>query len=370
VDPIAARSGDNPVLAERQSQVNIALLLDTSNSMDGLIGQAKAQLWSVVNRFRTCKREGRAPQLRIALYEYGNNQLPESEGHIRMVSEFTTDLDLLSEKLFGLQTDGGNEYCGQAIDRATRELSWGTCLGDLNLIFIAGNEPFIQGKEPGFYAQAIAGSVRAKIRVNTIHCGTYQEGVDGKWRDGATLGRGAYSIIDQSQDVRHISTPFDDEISRLGTEVNDTYLAFGTRGKESLARQSLADDATMSLPASAAKAASIERAVTKNSSNYRNDGWDLVDGLTAGNVKLESIKKDDLPEVLREMEYSKQVEFIETKRVRRIEINSRVAELQTKREEFLRTQSSKVAGDASLAAALFAAIDAQAREAGWEFEAK
>ena len=31
--------------------VKIALLLDTSNSMDGLINQAKAQLWDIVNKF-------------------------------------------------------------------------------------------------------------------------------------------------------------------------------------------------------------------------------------------------------------------------------------------------------------------------------
>jgi hypothetical protein len=31
--------------------VQIAILLDTSNSMDGLIGQAKTQLWNVVNEF-------------------------------------------------------------------------------------------------------------------------------------------------------------------------------------------------------------------------------------------------------------------------------------------------------------------------------
>ena len=33
------------------NMVRIALLLDTSNSMDGLINQAKAQLWDIVNKF-------------------------------------------------------------------------------------------------------------------------------------------------------------------------------------------------------------------------------------------------------------------------------------------------------------------------------
>ena len=44
-------TGEKP---EKQ-YVKIALLLDTSNSMDGLINQAKAQLWDIVNEFTHAK---------------------------------------------------------------------------------------------------------------------------------------------------------------------------------------------------------------------------------------------------------------------------------------------------------------------------
>ena len=39
---------------EKQN-IKVALLLDTSNSMDGLIDQAKAQLWEIVNEFSYAK---------------------------------------------------------------------------------------------------------------------------------------------------------------------------------------------------------------------------------------------------------------------------------------------------------------------------
>ena len=39
----------------KEQYVKIALLLDTSNSMDGLINQAKAQLWDIVNEFTHAK---------------------------------------------------------------------------------------------------------------------------------------------------------------------------------------------------------------------------------------------------------------------------------------------------------------------------
>src|SRR3984885_15967920 len=72
--------------------VQIALLLDTSNSMDGLIAQAKTQLWGVVNEFARAKKHGRTPRLEVALFEYGNNRLSPEVGFVRLVLPFTDDL--------------------------------------------------------------------------------------------------------------------------------------------------------------------------------------------------------------------------------------------------------------------------------------
>ena len=47
-----------------QNKVQIALLLDTSNSMDGLIDQAKTQLWKVINTFIDARRDGARPSSR------------------------------------------------------------------------------------------------------------------------------------------------------------------------------------------------------------------------------------------------------------------------------------------------------------------
>ena len=109
-----------------QPTVKIALLLDTSNSMDGLINQAKSQLWDIVNQFTyaKCGNDGR-PNLQIALYQYGNDNLSSQEGYIQQVLGFSNDLDKISEKLFSLTTNGGEEYCGQVIHQSLRQLEWG-----------------------------------------------------------------------------------------------------------------------------------------------------------------------------------------------------------------------------------------------------
>ena len=46
----------NPSDEKKKKQtIKVALLLDTSNSMDGLINQAKAQLWEIVNELSYAK---------------------------------------------------------------------------------------------------------------------------------------------------------------------------------------------------------------------------------------------------------------------------------------------------------------------------
>lgn len=106
----------------KDNKIQVALLLDTSNSMDGLIDQAKSRLWNIVNTLTTLKYNGKAPEIEIALYEYGNDGIRD-ENYIRQVTPLTQDLDLVSEKLFALRTNGGSEYCGAVIRDAAANLN-------------------------------------------------------------------------------------------------------------------------------------------------------------------------------------------------------------------------------------------------------
>ncbi|BAO75096.1 VWA domain-containing protein [Winogradskyella sp. PG-2] len=106
-------------------EIKVALLLDTSNSMDGLIDQAKAQLWEIVNELSYAKCEDKSPNLKIAVYEYGNDNLNAEEGYLRQVITFSNDLDEISKSLFSLTTNGGNEFCGKVITTALNQLEWG-----------------------------------------------------------------------------------------------------------------------------------------------------------------------------------------------------------------------------------------------------
>ena len=176
--PLTATAQGAPLTAVEPAKappkVQIAILLDTSGSMDGLIRQAKSELWGIVNRFSEARYKGVAPTIEVALFEYGKDSIPSDEGYLRMITPLTTDLDEVSEELFALRTNGGSEYAGLAIDRSVQGLQWSKSPSDYRAIFIAGNEPFTQGPMP--YAKAISNATGRGIVVNTIHCGSVNDG--------------------------------------------------------------------------------------------------------------------------------------------------------------------------------------------------
>src|SRR5439155_15224684 len=131
--------------APEKPLIQLAILLDTSGSMDGLIDQARSQLWTIVNHLARTKKNGQTPRLEVALYEYGNDGLTRESGWVRQVLPLGEDLDAVSEKLFALRTNGGSEFCGKVIDTSLKELKWSETAGVYKTIFIAGNEPCTQG---------------------------------------------------------------------------------------------------------------------------------------------------------------------------------------------------------------------------------
>src|SRR5690606_7030729 len=272
--------------------IKVALLLDTSNSMDGLIDQAKAQLWEIVNELSYAKCGTDRPNLQIALYEYGNDNLNAEEGYIRQVLAFTSDLDDISKQLFSLTTNGGNEFCGHVIQTSLNQLTWGNNPDDLKLVFIAGNEPFSQGKIN--YQDATTLANTKGVTVNTIFCGDYNQGISSYWKDGADKGKGNYMAINHNHATTYVASPYDDKILQLNQQLNQTYVAYGSYGKEKMAVQAEQDDNAQGYSAANA----VSRTVSKSSHLYKNDSWDLVDAEEQKSFNYDDLKDADLPQEL------------------------------------------------------------------------
>jgi len=346
---------EKPAVSNDQN-IMLALLLDTSNSMDGLIDQAKSQLWKIVNELASAKcHDGSRPKIRIALYEYGNDGLPSSEGYIRQVSPLTDDLDLISERLFSLKTYGGNEFCGQVIKASLNQLAWSDARADLKMIFIAGNEPFTQGEVP--YRVACSLAKDKDVIVNTIFCGDFNEGVGTSWKSGADLTGGTYMSIQQNRKTIYIPTPYDERIEALNERLNDTYLYYGKSGASKKEMQSVQDKNAESY----GRSNKVDRAVSKSSHAYRNSTWDLVDATKENEKAIVQTRDEDLPKEMKGMSVEQRKDYVKRKGEERGKVQSEIQTLNKKRQEYIAAHSPKESHDATLDAAMINAIKEKAR---------
>lgn len=329
----ASLTPTNPT--SKENKIQVALLLDTSNSMDGLIDQAKSRLWNIVNTLTTLKYNGKSPQIEIALYEYGNDGIRD-ENYIRQVTPLTHDLDLVSEKLFALRTNGGSEYCGAVIRDASMNLSWDNNDKSMKLIYIAGNEPFDQGRVN--YKEAVASAKSKRIYTNTIFCGNRNEGIQTYWQNGATIGDGKYFNIDSDRKVIYIETPYDIRISECNAKLNDTYIYYGSRGSEYKSKQMMQDKNAEVQSASNA----VERTVAKSKKNaYKNDHWDLVDRAEKDADFITTVKEHELPSELKGKSKEEIRKVVAAKSAEREKIQKEIEELSKKRQNYLDDEMKK-----------------------------
>lgn len=318
-------------------KIQVAILLDVSNSMDGLIDQAKAQLWTMVNTLGRVHCDNKAnPKIEIALYEYGTPRNDERNGYIKQINNFITDLDSLSENLFALTTDGGDEFCGQVIYKSVQQLKWDKNPDSYKVVFIAGNESFRQGSVS--FTQACTEAKSKGVIVNTIYCGDRQQGIREYWNLVGECGNGSFSNINQDHKIEDIATPYDDEIFKLNEKLNTTYIGYGSRGQELYEKQQKMDVANSAM----SKKAAIKRAETKsNSKVYNNATWDLVDLAEMNDKELEKIDKKTLPDDLKNKTTAELKVIVAEKRKERAAIQTKIIALNQQRQKFINDQKTK-----------------------------
>ncbi len=343
------------------ARIQLAILLDTSGSMDGLIDQARSRIWKIVNELAAARKNGRAPRLQVALYEYGQNSIPSAAGYLRRIVPLSEDLDRVSEELFRLRTNGGDEYCGRVIQEAVRGLEWSRGNSDLKMIVIAGNEPFTQGSTD--YRDACREAIKHGIVVNTIFCGSYQEGLQTAWKAGADLADGQYVAIDADNAPPPVSAPQDNEIARLGRELNGTYIAFGREGGKGKTRQEAQDMNA----ASVSQEIAVQRIAAKAAPQYGNSAWDLVDAKKSGAVKLEEVPEADLPQTMKGMSMNERRDHVAAMQGKREGLQKKIAALHAERERFVRAKMKNQTGAGTLDEAIIRALRKQAGAKNFSF---
>jgi len=328
-----------PIVAPR---IQVAILLDVSNSMDGLIEQAKAQLWNMVSTMGKAQCANNVnPQIEIALYEYGRTTNDASKGYVKQINSFSNDLDSISKNLFNLKTQGGDEFCGHVIFSSLKELNWDNSQNSYKVIFIAGNEDFLQGDV--IYTKACAEAKNKGVIVNTIYCGDRMQGIREHWNLNSECGDGSFTNINQDAKIEEIPTPYDSILFSLNNKLNGTYISYGAGGESKFATQAYMDAANLS----GSKDAAAKRVAVKGKANlYKNDSWDMVDrAALADSVGfLKTLDKKTLPDSLKNKSTEELKKIISEKKQQRGNIQKEIETVNAQRETYIAEEKRKNAG--------------------------
>jgi hypothetical protein len=331
-------STQNKKTTAAQPKIQAAILLDVSGSMDGLIEQAKAQLWNMVSTMGKAKCSNDAtPQIEIALYEYGRTNNDATKGYVKQLSGFTNDLDSLSKILFSLKTNGGDEFCGHVIKSSLDELAWDAAPENYKVIFIAGNEDFLQGDVK--YIDACLLARQKGVIVNTIYCGDRMQGIKEHWNLLGECGNGSFTNINQNDKIDDIPTPYDSLLITMNGNLNNTYLAYNYSGSVKIRGMASLDQANYSM----SKSAGIKRAKVKaNSKVYNNASWDLIDAKEKdGEGFIDKLDRKTLPDSLKNKTTEELKKLVTEKQNQRSATQRQIEELSAKRDAYIATERAK-----------------------------
>ena len=114
------------------------------------------------------------------------------------------------------------------------------------------------------------------------------------------------------------------------------------------------------------KANAVNRTVSKSSSFYKSESWDLIDAAEKEDFEVEEIAEDELPENLRKKSKKEIESYIKEKSEERKLIQEKIQELNNKRLAFVKKNSDNKQG--GLENALLQAIKDQGKKKSFSWE--
>jgi len=347
-------------------QIEVVFVLDTTSSMSGLIETAKEKIWSIAT---TLAQAEQAPEIQMGLVAFRDR----GDQYVTDVIDLSTDLDTMYGRLMQFAAVGGGdgpESVNQALNDAVHRISWSQDPSSYRTIFLVGDAPPHMDYAGEAQYPEVVRLARAKgIVVNTIQCGEVAATVE-PWTEIARLGDGRYLKVGQAGSAFAVTTPFDDEIARLSAELDDTRLFYGDDEQMTVLNGKVA--ATESLEAFASAASRARRAVfNATESGHRNlfGDQDLVEDVSGGEVSLDAVPEEQLPDGLRELGRAEQEQLIEELAGRRVDLLRRIDSLAEQRAGFIDQRLDEAGGaEDSLDRQLYDVVREQAAPAGLTFE--
>lgn len=362
VSPAALAAVENPGEAP-PPVVEAVFVLDTTGSMSGLIHAAKEKIWSIGN---TLASGDPAPVVRVGLVGFRDR----SDGEVTRLVPLSTDMDDLYTRLMEFQASGGGdgpESVNQALHEAVTRVEWTGGPTAYKVIFLLGDAPPHMDYPDDVKYPATAKIAREMgIVVNTVQLGSSDD-TRKIFQEIASLCGGVYTRLGQNAGALVKATPYDGEIAKLSRSLDETRLYYGS-DKEQKAAEVRKEKASRIYGAASVSAVAQRSLFNTGKAGKKNflGKNELVDAVAEGEVDVNTLSKDELPEPLREMNDKEREEHVKGLAQKREGLQEQIQALAAKRQDFLKKEMAKK--DKTLESELYQAVQAQAAAKGIEYD--
>lgn len=324
-----------PVVADKRDTLEMVFVLDTTGSMGGLIDGAKQRIWGIINEVM---QKPSKPRVRVGLVAYRDN----GDEYVTRILPITEDLDKAYTTLMDYQANGGGdtpENVRKALAEGVRNAGWSSSKAGLaQIVFLVGDAPPQNYEQEPDVLVTTAEAVRKNMIVNTIQCGDLAE-TTSIWQTIARRGEGKYFAIAQDGGVQAITTPFDAKLAELAGKVGKTYVTYGDKKKREL-NVAVQAAAEARISKDAAMGAQADRALNKAVNSFQYDG-DLVQDVENDTVKVEDVRKEDLPEELQRISVAERKKEIAKRIAERKAIRAEILALSKQRDAYIAAERKK-----------------------------
>jgi len=348
----------------RKPKVDVVFVLDTTGSMSGLIQTAKDKIWSIATTMASARP---TPEIRVGLVAFRDR----GDQYVTRVVDLSSDLDSVYATLMDFQADGGGdtpESVNRALYDAVHEMSWSEGQQAYRVVFLVGDAPPHMDYNEVRYPEIVAAARQKGIVVNTIQCG--QEAMTvAPWNAIAQLGGGDFLQVEQAGGAVAFESPFDAEIAVLAAKLDATRLYYGS--DEDKARMDRKIAATDKLRDGSSVASLARRGVFNAGEGGRKNMLgenELVSAVASGEVALDELDSDALPEEFKPMAPAEQAQRLSELAEERAELQREIADLAGQRSAYIAKKVEEAGGlDDSLDQKLYDVVSRQAAEAGLEY---
>ena len=322
-------------VVDSRDTLEMVFVLDTTGSMGGLIDGAKQRIWGIINEVM---QKPSKPRVRVGLVAYRDN----GDEYVTRILPLTEDLDKAYTTLMDYQASGGGdgpENVRKALADGVRNAGWSDSkTGLAQIVFLVGDAPPHEYEQEPDVLVTTAEAVRKNMIVNTIQCGLLAETTP-IWQTIARRGEGRYFAIAQDGGVQAISTPFDSRLAELAAKLGKTYVTYGAKRDRdaNIATQAAAESR---ITKDAVMGAQADRALNKAVNSYQYHA-DLVQDVENQAVKLEDVKKEDLPEDLQKMTAAERKKEVDRRIAERKAVRAEILTLSKQRDEFIAAERKK-----------------------------